>query len=107
MKNNEEITVHDFRYDEGFRNRKEQICPTLTTHHGGGISGMPFIKKNMRIRKLTPLECWRLMGFDDQDYYKAEKVNTQSQLYKQAGNSIVVDVLMAIFKEILPKDAEL
>ena len=74
---------------------------------GGGISGMPFIKKNMRIRKLTPLECWRLMGFDDQDYYKAEKVNTQSQLYKQAGNSIVVDVLMAIFKEMLPKDAEL
>lgn len=60
-----------------------------------------------RIRKLTPLECWRLMGFDDQDYYKAEKVNTQSQLYKQAGNSIVVDVLMAIFKEMLPKDAEL
>lgn len=65
---------------------------------------MPMIKtqeKHLRIRKLTPKECWRLMGFDDKDFDKAEKVNTNSQLYKQAGNSIVVNVLMAIFKEML------
>lgn len=55
----------------------------------------------LRIRKLTPLECFRLMGFDDEDFYKAEKVNSNTQLYKQAGNSIVVDVLEYLFKEIL------
>lgn len=54
----------------------------------------------LRIRKLTPKECWRLMGFDDEDFAKAEKVCSNSQLYKQAGNSIVVNVLMAIFKEL-------
>ena len=54
-----------------------------------------------RIRKLTPKECWRLMGFDDADFEKAAKVNSDTQLYKQAGNSIVVDVLYNIFKELL------
>ena len=54
-----------------------------------------------RIRKLTPLEVWRLMGFTDEDFHKAEKVNSNSQLYKQAGNSIVVDVLEAIFKQMM------
>ena len=55
----------------------------------------------LRIRKLTPKECWRLMGFDDEDYYKAAKVNSNTQLYKQAGNSIVVNVLCCIFREML------
>ena len=50
----------------------------------------------LRIRKLTPKECWRLMGFDDNDFDKAEKVNSNTQLYKQAGNSIVVNVLEII-----------
>lgn len=55
----------------------------------------------LRIRKLTPKECWRLMGFDDADFEKAATVNSNSQLYKQAGNSIVVDVLYYIFREML------
>ena len=55
---------------------------------------------NLRIRKLTPRETWRLMGFDDEDFEKAAKVNSNTQLYKQAGNSIVVNVLEAIFKEL-------
>lgn len=51
-----------------------------------------------RIRKLTPKECWRLMGFTDEDFNKAEAAGvSNSQLYKQAGNSIVVDVLYYIF----------
>ena len=54
----------------------------------------------LRIRKLTPKECWRLMGFDDEDVEKAAQVCSNSQLYKQAGNSIVVNVLEAIFKEL-------
>ena len=54
-----------------------------------------------RIRKLTPRECWRLMGFDDADFDKAQAIGTSStQLYKQAGNSIVVDCLEAIFRGI-------
>ena len=57
-----------------------------------------------RIRKLTPLSCWRLMGFNDEDFEKAEKVNSNTQLYKQAGNSIVVNVLEAILKELLKDD---
>ena len=101
MTKNDDITVHDFRYDEGFRNRKEQICPTIPAiYSGGGTSGMPFIKKNMRIRRLTPLECWRLMGFDDEDYYKAEQVNSKSQLYKQAGNSVTTAVIYEIARRL-------
>ena len=56
--------------------------------------------KALRIRKLTPKECFRLMGFYDSDFAKAEAVNSNTQLYKQAGNSIVVDVLEALFKSL-------
>ena len=60
-----------------------------------------------RIRKLTPRECWRLMGFADEDFDKAEAVPTSNtQLYKQAGNSIVVNVLEAIFKNLFYKEVE-
>ena len=55
----------------------------------------------LRIRKLTPKECWRLMGFDDEDFERAAKVNSNTQLYKQAGNSIVVNVLEAILTNLL------
>ena len=55
----------------------------------------------VRIRKLTPKECIRLMGFDDDDYTKMKEVTSDTQIYKQAGNSIVVNVLEAIFKEML------
>lgn len=55
-----------------------------------------------RIRKLTPLECWRLMGFDDEDFQKAKDSGvSDTQLYKQAGNSIVVDVLVHIFEMMI------
>ena len=61
----------------------------------------------LRIRKLTPLECWRLMGFDDEDFYKAKAVPTSdTQLYKQAGNSIVVNVLEAIFYSLFKRKGE-
>ena len=78
------------------------IAPTQTTNCGNKNSSATVLKKEgLRIRKLTPKECWRLMGFDDEDFEKAKQVNSDSQLYKQAGNSIVVDVLEAIFKEML------
>ena len=63
--------------------------------------GQQVVEDNpIRIRKLTPMECYRLMGFSDGDYEKASKVISNTQLYKTAGNSIVVDVLMAIFREL-------
>lgn len=76
------------------------ISPTLNTMQGGQRE--PKILKNYRIRKLTPLECWRLMDFTDEEFYAAQLSGiSNSQLYKQAGNSIVVAVLQAIFKELL------
>jgi DNA (cytosine-5)-methyltransferase 1 len=60
------------------------------------------LEANYRIRKLTPKECWRLMGLSDTDFDKAKASGvSNSQLYKQAGNGIVVDVLAAIFKIML------
>lgn len=71
------------------------VAKTLPTKDSQGVID------NYRVRKLTPKECWRLMGFDDTDFEKAAKVNSNSQLYKQAGNSIVVNVLVAILKNLL------
>lgn len=68
-------------------------CSSTKDGNNGIIEGI-------RVRKLTPKECWRLMGFDDESFSRAEKKVSNSQLYKQAGNSIVVDVLMAIFKNL-------
>lgn len=59
------------------------------------------IKSNLKIRKLTPRECWRLMGFSDEEFDKASKVNSNNQLYKQAGNSIVVNLLERILNNLL------
>lgn len=104
---------------------KNSIVPTLTARGAGEEhSGMITYSENLedttnlqeeclkiglfednstdlRIRKLTPKECWRLMGFDDEDFEKASKVNSNSQLYKQAGNSIVVNVLEVILNNLL------
>ena len=79
------------------------IAPTVKENHGTVTATM----QNLRIRKLTPKECWRLMGFNDGDFEKAEKVNSNTQLYKQAGNSIVVDVLEELFCMMLDEDGEL
>lgn len=93
------------------------LSPTVTTCAGGNtepkvlISSTDEIQEDMQVRKLTPLECWRLMGFEDKDYYSAKsqletlfyngRPRANSQLYKQAGNSIVVNVLESILKELL------
>ena len=74
----------------------KDIAPTQTSNCGGSASSATVYKKNseFKIRKLTPKECWRLMGFSDQDFNKAKTTGlSNTQLYKQAGNSIVVDVL--------------
>lgn len=87
-------------YDE------KALCPNITTVNGGGTQQIK-VAAQYRIRKLTPKECWRLMDFSDEDFEKAAEVNSNTQLYKQAGNSIVVNVLVAILGQLLPdkKDA--
>lgn len=79
------------------------IAPTQTTQCASTTSSSTIcINNGTRVRKLTPLECWRLMSFDDEDFYKAQSTgNSNSQLYKQAGNSIVVKVLEKIFRNLL------
>ena len=73
------------------------ICPTITATKQEIVRVEDFY----RVRKLTPLECWRLMSFSDEDYYKAKNAGiSNSQLYKQAGNSIVVKVLEGIFENL-------
>lgn len=84
------------KYQRG--NVQKESIQTLTTS-GGNDRGV--VLNNLRIRKLTPKECWRLMGFDDEDFEKASKVNSNTQLYKQAGNSIVVNVLEVILSSLL------
>lgn len=71
-------------------------CPTLTAQNQEIVR----IESQYRIRKLTPRECGRLMGVSDEDISKMEKVNSNTQLYKQFGNSIVVDVMCAMFKSL-------
>ncbi len=80
-------------------NKDTNISNTVTASHMPKTYGD---STDFRIRKLTPKECWCLMGFDDEDLYKAEAVNSNAQLYKQAGNSIVVNVLEALFINLRP-----
>lgn len=60
----------------------------------------------VRIRRLTPKECWRLMDFPDEAYEKAAQVNSNTQLYKQAGNSIVVACLEHIFRNLFNEQTD-
>ena len=77
---------------------QEQKSPTLTCTAGCGTGVVVKSRGKLRIRHLTEKECWRLMGQSDEDFEKAKAVVSRTQLYKQAGNSIVVPVLEAIFR---------
>lgn len=79
----------------------KQVSQTITINNTIGVLD------SERIRKLTPKECWRLMGFSDEDFNKAANIPTSNtQLYKQAGNSIVVNVLEKIFSNLILKRLE-
>jgi site-specific DNA-cytosine methylase len=84
--NGKQPKLQDRIYDE------QGISTAVTT------SFMPSVLNQLQIRKLTPRETWRLMGFDDSDFDKASAIHSNSTLYKQAGNSIVVNVLEHILK---------
>lgn len=91
--------------DDIYKNRNARVYEEYSPSLRSERSGLK-VNNGYKIRKLTPKECWRLMGFDDADFEKAEKVNSNTQLYKQAGNSIVVNVLEAILKELLNGSAD-
>lgn len=84
----------------------KDIAPSQTTQCGSATSSATVLKnERIRIRKLTPKECWRLMGFSDEDFEKAANIPTSNtQLYKQAGNSICIPVLEKIFKNLFLED---
>ena len=82
------------------RVNRSGYSPTLTTRPEGFKTAILPVTNDIRIRKLTPKECFRLMGFSDENFEAAEKIVSNSQLYKQAGNSIVVDVLYYILVEL-------
>lgn len=71
------------------------------------VQGVVVNGEELRIRRLTPREYWRLMGFTDEEFNKASSVNSNAQLYKQAGNSIVVNIMMAIIKNLLSAKMEI
>ena len=104
----------------------KEISNCVTANFGKGATLKGYFEKaqkqlvlvedvRLRIRYITPLECWRLMGFDDRSYYKAKealqekfykgKDKANSQQYKQAGNSIVVPVFEEIIRELFNKRA--
>lgn len=92
---NQGVVIDDTQNFDGTRVYKE-VAPTLRS----GRHGLKTVD-NLRIRKLTPLECWRLQGFSDEQFYKAKNAGvSNSQLYKQAGNAVTVNVVDAIVGEL-------
>ena len=83
--------------------KTDGICPTLTEAMGMGGGQVPVHTYGVRIRKLTPRECWRLMGFLDEEFDRVHGISN-SRLYKQAGNSIVVNVLSALLSQLFYRE---
>ena len=102
----EQNKIDDTCYIDTYNKRiDKEKSGTITT--GVSFRNNTFLAdNNLRIRKLTPRECFRLMGVKDQDYLNCAKNQSDSSLYHLAGDSIVVNVLMAIFRELLESKGE-
>lgn len=91
---------HDGVYTQTGNKRgtvQPETAQTLTTREDKGV-----VLPGLRVRKLTPLECWRLQGYDDEDFYKAQNAGISNcQLYKMAGNGICRACPIAIFSQLL------
>lgn len=102
LEQNNEITDGAFIDAYNRKIRNNNLAATLTTRINDGNDTFVAVNEvSMRIRKLTPKECFRLMGVKDEDYEKIAKNQSNASLYHLAGDSIVVDVIKAIFKEML------
>ena len=99
--NNYQIRTHYLggRKGDNKKGGTGHLCKTDDTSYCLDTGNSQAIENNNKIRRLTPLECWRLQGFKDEDFFSVKDVS-DTQLYKQAGNSITVNVLMEIFKKI-------
>lgn len=94
------VVIEPIIIDDIYKNREPREYGDTALTLRTNCQGLK-VAENYRIRKLTPKECWRLMGFTDKDFYAAQSAGvSNSQLYKQAGNSIVVNVLEEIFKKL-------
>ena len=83
------------------KTRRGRVGKQVTQTLQAGAVNQGVVMNDMTVRKLTPLECWRLQGFTDEQFYKAQNDGvSNSQLYKQAGNSVTVNVVDAIVKEL-------
>jgi DNA (cytosine-5)-methyltransferase 1 len=102
---NQGIWIADYRADEGLRVRKDEVSPCMTSsmrdsnewNPKAGTPNPPLVGYDYKIRRLTPRECFRLMDFPDTFDFS---VVSDSQAYKQAGNSIVVRVLQKIIANL-------
>ena len=90
-------TVYQWRR-KYVRENKSNLCPTLTANMGTGGHNVPLIIDSKDIRKMTPRECARFQGYDENFIFSKNMAN--SHLYKQIGNSVTVSVIEAIAKEI-------
>ncbi|HEM3484930.1 DNA cytosine methyltransferase [Streptococcus suis] len=95
------VVVYDF-YNRKIKGEVGTL--TASGHQGNTKAGTFGILDGIRIRKLTPRECWRLQGFPDWAFDRAQAVNSNSQLYKQAGNSVTVNVIAAIARRLEETD---
>jgi DNA (cytosine-5)-methyltransferase 1 len=102
QKSNRGLIYYQLKNYSNFRSRTmlystDSVAPTVTAT---GANTKIKIYDNGKIRILTPREIWRLMGFDDNDFNKVSDIHSDTELLKQAGNSIIVNVLESIFKNI-------
>ena len=92
-------TQYGWHFEQNVYSKDSKCCRALKASDGSG--NIPKLLNNYRIRKLTPKECFRLMGVKDEDFDKLAQNQSNASLYHLAGDSIVVNVLMAIFKNLL------
>ena len=98
-----------YKYEKEIKqyiNQDVATCIDASYYKGFGVRQgkcRQVVKRGNNIRRLTPLETWRLQGFTDEEFWKAQKVNSDTQLYKQAGNTITVNVMVELFKKIYLK----
>ncbi len=94
-----QAVIRKFKIGQGGQGERvydtKGVSPVLSHNHNGRDA---LLESDLRIRKLTPRECFRLQGFPDEYFDRAVEVNSNSQLYKQAGNSVTVNVIYEIAK---------
>ena len=96
------LDLFEERADEGMRFFKDGMCGTLRAMDSGGDKRViDTTHDGVRIRRLTPLECFRLQGFPDEFFYRAKAIRVSDrQLYIQAGNAVTVNVVYEIAKRL-------